>query len=119
MSGGHWDYKNDDYNIYGFYASYGERGFNNAKLAKKKNPFEDREMSELIWDVFCVINSADYYFSGDTGEEQYKADIKYFKDKWLGKTQEERVRREIEDGIEDLRKDLYEEFKIEEFKIED
>lgn len=41
--------------------------------------FEDREISELVWDVFDLIHSYDWYASGDTCKETYlkgKAEFK-------------------------------------------
>ena len=36
-----------------------------------RNVFEDREISELIFDVFDLIHDYDWYASGDTGEGKW------------------------------------------------
>lgn len=79
MSGGHFDYldqraKNE---IFGY---FGE---------EKENVFEDREISELIWDVFELIHDFDYYKSSDTCKETYLKKKAAFKKKWFGKHPEE------------------------------
>ena len=56
MSGGHFDYndkrlKND---MFGYEHEY-------------KNPLEDREISNLVYDVLTLLHVFDYYKSGDTG----------------------------------------------------
>ena len=37
----------------------------------KGNVFEDREITELVWDVFNLIHDFDWYQSGDTCKETY------------------------------------------------
>lgn len=116
MSGGRFDYKNDylceeifDWRIH---PNYGDAGFNQSKLARKFNPMEDLVMSELIFDVFCILHSFDWYQSGDTGEDTYNADVKRFKDKWLKQPPEHRVREIIDDELNAVRDKLYQSFNI-------
>lgn len=108
MSGGHWDYKNDWLceNIFGVYPDYGKAGFDQSKYARKRDPFEDIELSELIYDVFCLMHSADWYFSADTGEETYRKDVAYFKNKWLARTPKQRLEQEIESALDMARENL-------------
>lgn len=117
MSGGHWDYKNDYLanEMFGWWGSpdYGERGFSQATRARKQDPLEDKQLSELLWDLFCVLHSYDWYASADTGEETYRKDVAYFKKKWLKASTEELTRREIDEAIEETRKELYKTFGIE------
>lgn len=40
---------------------------------KPRNVFEDKEISELVWDILDLIHEFDCYASGDTGEESYLA----------------------------------------------
>lgn len=74
------------------------------------NVFEDREISELVWDVFDLIRSLDYYECGDTSEETYLNDKAAFKKKWLGKSKGSVARKIVDGSIEDLRQELYEAF---------
>ena len=93
---------------------YGERGFSQANKAGAINPLQDREISKLTWDLLCVIYSFDYYISGDTDEEQYLEDLKYFKDKWLKPGRKETAKRLIDEECNELRKELYKELGISE-----
>jgi len=90
---------------------YGERGHNNSKNARKLNPMEDREVSEIVFDVLCLIHSLDWYKSGDTCESDYMDDVQWFKKKWFNRTDSDRV----EDYKNDLREycnELLDEFKL-------
>lgn len=117
MSGGHFNYKNDDVcsEIYNWEISpnYGDRGFALSKIARRINPLEDFVISEIVFDVFCLLHSFDWYESGDTCEETYRKDVKRFKDKWLKPFSEIRTKEIIDDEISDLRDKLYQVFDIE------
>lgn len=108
MSGGHWGYQNDylAQEIFGLYPDYGKEGFSQSQLARKRDPFSDPEISELIWDVFCLIHSADWCICGDNGDDTYQKDIDHFKKKWFGRTHKERVTREIESTLDIARENL-------------
>ena len=80
---------------------------------KPINIFEDREISELIWDVFDLIHEYDWYASGDTSEKDYLEAKAEFKNKWLKgdkKTRDERMKRIIDEVIAEARDDLYKTF---------
>ena len=72
MSGGRFDYKDSILKdeIYGW-------------ADKPINVFEDREISELVWDVFDLIHDFDWYTSGDTCKETYLKAKSDFKKKWF------------------------------------
>ena len=114
MSGGYFNYHNraaaDEIFGCNIYPQYGPHGFSQSKKAAKMNPLEDREISELVFDVFCLLDSFDYYKEADTSEEQYREDICHFKEKWLQKPAEERVREITEACLEDFRKEIYDTF---------
>lgn len=68
------------------------------------NVFKDREISELIWDVFNLIHDFDWYESGDTSEGSYNKAKAEFKAKWFteaGRT--ERFERYIEEYAKEMR----------------
>ena len=125
MSGGRWNYNqcNLGYDMfpgcdvcYGLgddekskYRNYTE----SVKLARKLNPMEDRQLSELVFDVLCLIYSADWYKSGDTCEDIYREDVKFFKEKWL-KVNSDTVKDEICKSIQELKEELYVTFGIQE-----
>lgn len=77
---------------------------------RKQNPFEDKEISEMIYDMFCLIHSYDWYTCGDTGPDDYKKDVEYFKNKWFGKSEKERVQFEIDKCLAEIREELLKEF---------
>ena len=110
MSGGLWQYDNDTLaqSIYGWdmLPDYGEDGFSQSTKAWKRNPLEDKLMSELVWDVFCVLHSCDWYKSGDTCEDSYREDVETFKSKWLKGITEDRVREMISRELETARAEL-------------
>jgi len=90
MSGGHFDYANDfaSAEIFGddCCANYGMGDKNYLKSVKKaiaKNPLDNETLSELAFDVFCLLHSYDWYICGDTGIEDYDTDVRFFKEKWL------------------------------------
>ena len=63
-------------------------------------------MSELVWDVFCVLHSFDWYKSADTCEEGYREDVERFKKKWLKGISEDRVKEMISRELETARSEL-------------
>ena len=114
MSGGRFDYKNDSLSseIFGWDISarygIGEREDypESVAQARKQNPMKDRLLSELVYDVFCLLNSLDYWLSGDISELQYRNDVNLFKKKWLKAPSEELVTREIERTTQELQEVL-------------
>ena len=75
------------------------------------NVFEDREISELVWDILDLIHDYDWYVSGDTSKETYlnaKAD---FKNKWFN-NRDVVVKRVIDTAIEEVKAELYETYGI-------
>ena len=77
---------------------------------KPTNVFEDREISELVWDVFDLIHSFDYYKCSDTSKEKYLKDKAEFKKKWFGGNRGLRIKKIVNESIEDVRQELYETF---------
>lgn len=114
MSGGHFDYKNDYlcHDIFGWEVSadYGDHGFKQSKFARRIDPLDDIIMSELVFDVFCLLHSYDWWQSGDTCEDTYRADVQRFKDKWLKQLPEERIREIVDDELNVVRGRLYNAF---------
>ena len=80
---------------------------------KPYNVFEDREISELVWDVLDLIHDYDWYASGDTCKETYLKKKFAFKSKWFS-NRGLRVRRIVDDAIQETKQELYETFGIEE-----
>lgn len=76
------------------------------------NVFEDREISELIWDVFDLIHEYDRYASGDTDRPTYLEKKNAFKEKWFKMPRVLRIQRMIDESVNELRDQLYEAFEI-------
>lgn len=99
MSGGRFEYKDfalkDE--IFGF-------------SEKCTNIFEDKEISQLVWDVLSLIHDFDWYASGDTGEDNWLKAKKEFKNKWLRDNQKERTKEIIDSSINELKNELYKTF---------
>ena len=121
MSGGFFEYKDSSLarDIFGwdidFDYNLADKDIekNRAKV-RKRNVFEDKEISEMIYDIFCIIHSYDWYTCGDTGPEDYRGDVKYFKDKWFGNTDSERIKLEIDKCTAEIRAELLNEFGLKE-----
>lgn len=116
MSGGLWHYINDDAarEVFGWKISvnYGEKGFSLSDTARKLNPLEDKLVSELVWDVFCLLHSYDWYVSGDTCEETYRADCERFKSKWFNLDDKKLVEQMVANAVSDVKDELYTMFRL-------
>lgn len=73
------------------------------------NAFEDREISELVWDVLTLIHDFDWYVSGDTCKETYLKAKAKFKKKWFS-NRGVRVRSIVDEAIKQCKNELYETF---------
>ena len=76
------------------------------------NVFEDREISELVWDVLDLIHEYDWYASGDTCKENYLEAKDAFKKKWFS-NRGVRVRRIVDEALKQCKDELYETFGFE------
>lgn len=122
MSGGHFEYRNDYLcsDIYGWNvrADYGKDGFEQSKVARKINPLKDYIISEIVFDVFCLLHSFDWYMSCDTREETYRKDVEHFKRKWLKQIPEHRMKEIVDEEMSMLRDELYKSFGIDQIAKE-
>jgi hypothetical protein len=48
----------------------------------------DEELDEMIVDLAKVLHDLEWWQSGDIGEEDYRKTLRWFKDKWFGKRDE-------------------------------
>ena len=100
MSGGRFDYQ-DQYlrsEIFGY-------------RDKPINVFEDREISELIWDVLNLIHDYDLYASCDTDKTDYLKTKQNFKHKWFGPS-DKRIKHTIDEALDEVKKELYETYEL-------
>lgn len=99
MSGGHWDYENDDLRTCLF--GYDSETFS----AKKHNIVDDIKISALIFDVFKLLHDYDWYASGDTCEDTWNEQKKAFKDKWF--SSESNINEMLIDGyLTEIKEDM-------------
>lgn len=98
MSGGHFEYRDSALKneMFGW-------------VNKPTNVLEDRELSELTWDLLDVIHEYDWYISGDTRKETYLKAKNKFKKKWLS-NRGVNVRRIVDEAVTELKAELYETF---------
>lgn len=54
-----------------------------ATSARCDDPFEDRDVSELVFDVACIIHALEWYKSGDICEETYREVLSEFKKNYI------------------------------------
>lgn len=117
MSGGHYNYlsytlanelnfPSGSYGIgTGKYSSYDQE----VKETRAINPMCDKELSEMMYDVDCLLHSLEWWQSGDIGEERYFADVKAFKEKWFCRYSEQSIksyREDIKEFLENIDKGL-------------
>lgn len=76
------------------------------------NVFEDREISELTYDLLSLIHEYDWYKCGDTDKDKYLNAKSKFKKKWFS-NRGVRVRKIVDDAIQELREELYETYGLE------
>lgn len=117
MSGGHFNYINDTacHEIFGWSVSadYGEHEAE-SKIARRLDPLEDAIISELVFDVFCILHSYDWYACADTCEDTYREDVRRFKDKWLKPMRGKRAKEIVDDELNAVREKLYRAFSVKE-----
>lgn len=101
MSGGLWDYRDSGLKneIFGWCDEW-------------HDVLEDREISELVWDVLELLHEFDWYRSGDTGKDTYIDAKKAFKKKWFGGNRGLLIRRIVDDALAETKAELYETFGI-------
>ena len=67
----------------------------------------DLEMNELIKDLIPVLKAVEWWQSCDSGEEDYREEVKKFKDKWFKQTRNKRLKKIIDDSLDKQRQELY------------
>lgn len=101
MSGGHWNYQ--DSRLKNEIFDYSNTPW---------NALEDREISELVWDILELLHDYDWYASGDACKQNYLDAKTAFKKKWFS-NRGVRVKRTVDNAIDELRQELYETYGLE------
>lgn len=79
-----------------------------------KNILEDREISELVWDVLTLLHEYDWYKSGDNGRDDYLEAKRNFKKKWFTPDAvSDRRKCYIDKVLAEAKQELYNTFDIE------
>lgn len=81
-----------------------------ARIARNLNPMYDRELSELMADVMCLLHGLEWFDSCDIGEEKYKECVSKFKAKWFTRTENDRLNSYLGD-LKSYYEELFEELK--------
>ncbi len=116
MSGGRFNYgqSNLGYDMFPYsnvdYDMGDDDYWESVKGARRSNPMEDKQLSELVFDVLCLIHSVDWYLSDDTCEETYRKDVTFFKKKWLKVKPDDLTKAEIDKSVQEFREEMYKTF---------
>lgn len=115
MSGGSHNYIANEINEALFGDCFGNRYENVcdekiARIARNLNPMHDRELSELMADVMCLLHGLEWFDSCDIGEEKYKECVNKFKAKWMHRTENDRLNSYLGD-LKSYYEELVEELK--------
>jgi hypothetical protein len=68
---------------------------------------EDAELNELISDIIVLAHALEWYHSSDTSREDYLETVKAFKKKWFKSNREERLKKYIDEAIDDVKEKMY------------
>ena len=67
----------------------------------------DAEMNDMIKDLADVLHDLEWWKSGDSSEDKYRATLAKFKTKWFQGDREDRLKGYIDDQIGIVRAQLY------------
>ena len=67
---------------------------------------EDRELNDLMKDIATLAHDLEWYHSADTSHDDYRESVRKFKDKWFKQSREERLKKYIEESIQETREEL-------------
>lgn len=109
MSGGRLDYKPDECMnaVFNYILSSRQDWAEQSRLAVRMNPLRDKELSELTYDLLRLLHDFEWMESGDTCEDTYYKTVETFKGKWFREARDDRMKRYIDDSIEDLKNEMY------------
>jgi len=67
----------------------------------------DRELDDLITDLVPVLHDLEWWQSSDISEDEYRATVNAFKQKWFGTNRETRLKEYIDETVERAKKECY------------
>lgn len=68
---------------------------------------EDRELDDLMKDIVTLAHDLEWYHSADTNRDDYRKSVRKFKDKWFKQSREERLKKYIEESIQEIKEELF------------
>lgn len=68
---------------------------------------EDAELNDLMKDIVELAYALEWYISGDTSKSSYEDVVYEFKQKWFKTSREERLKKYIDESLDNMRRDLY------------
>lgn len=77
---------------------------------------QDEELNEMLKDFCKVLHDLEWWQSSDSSEATYRKTVKAFKEKWFGKTEEERIETAIEKATVEFEKRLRNTFGLKELQ---
>ena len=67
---------------------------------------EDRELDDLMKDIATLAHDLEWYHSADTSHDDYRESVRKFKDKWFKQSREKRLKKYIEESIQEIKEEL-------------
>lgn len=67
---------------------------------------EDRELNDLMKDIATLAHDLEWYHSSDTSRDDYRESARKFKDKWFKQSREERLKKYVEESIQEIKEEL-------------
>ena len=67
---------------------------------------EDRELDDLMKDIVTLAHDLEWYHSADTSHDDYRESVRKFKDKWFKQSREKRLKKYIEESIQEIKEEL-------------
>lgn len=67
---------------------------------------EDRELNDLMKDIVTLAHDLEWYHSSDISRDDYRESVRKFKDKWFKQSREERLKKYIEESIQETKEEL-------------
>lgn len=67
----------------------------------------DKELNDLMKDIAKLAHDLEWFDSSDYGENDYKKSVEKFKNKWFGKSRNERLKEYIDESVNKLKEQLY------------
>ena len=76
------------------------------RLEEQADYVEDKEIKELICNLADLLHDLEWYTSGDYGKDDYEKSLKEFKSKWFNGNRDERLRRHVEEIMDETKHEL-------------